>query len=233
MSRYIRGLLVGALFVTAACGVPEYEPTYISTVPANSQSYAVAERAVRACIGVGLPGGIKRQFQRAGFDVGVQPIKARNGRLIERTMVTAPDEAVTILILGDTCYVGLEGMTPDQSAQLAKIWARAYGEDADKPVNQDLSDPLSVSWFKSFAEPARMPDKAAFSHQIYIAAYKTWPNGRYDPQRTVGYDILDFPQKPGAAVMLRHKVLCNPHVINGPLSGAFLSCSSKPDYRPN
>ena len=92
---------------------------------------------------------------------------------------------------------------------------------------------MSGAWRRFFTEPARIPDKAAYSHRIYIAAYKTWPQGPYDPQRNVAYSIDGtFPNKPGAAVRLSHVTECNPRFATGPRSGVFLPCSAS-TYTPD
>ncbi|MEX0369966.1 MAG: hypothetical protein AB3N09_04990 [Tateyamaria sp.] len=204
----------------------------MSTVPADAQSFAIAERAVRACTDVTNAEKVRRNFQRAGFEVAVQMVQARTGRTIERTLISAPDKAVSVLYLGTACYVGLEGMTPEQSARLARIWVGAHQAQPNSAFGDGLSDHLSGAWRRFFTEPHRIPDKAAYSHKIYIAAYKTWPTGPYDPKNSVGFDIPDFPDTPGAAVRLNHVTECRPQVATGVNSGVILPCSG-PAYAPN
>ena len=80
-----------------------------------------------------------------------------------------------------------------------------------------LSDHVSGAWRNFFTEPARIPDKAAYYHRIYIAAYKTWPSGPYDPQRNLPYRAESiFPDGPGAAVRLSHVTECKPQIKTGP-----------------
>ncbi|MEL6468045.1 MAG: hypothetical protein AAFQ58_24040 [Pseudomonadota bacterium] len=230
--RRMTSYLFAALLVVAGCGIPPLDTRLVSNVPADAQSFAVAERAVRACTGLMDNEKVRRDFERAGFDVSVRMVQARNGKAIPRTDITAPDKAVSVLYLGSSCYVGLEGMTPDQSARLARVWVDAYGAQPNSAFGDGLSDHVSGAWRRFFTEPHRIPDKAAYYHRVYIAAYKTWPSGPYDPKRNVGFSIPDFPDTPGAAVRLNHVIECRPQVVTGPRRGVFLPCSG-PEFVPN
>lgn len=147
-------------------------------------------------------------------------------------MISAPDDAVSVLYHKDRCFVGLENMTPSQSAQLAQIWVRAHRAKPNSEFGDGLSDRVSRAWRHVFSEPAQSPDKAAYDHRIFISAYKTWPHGPYDPQRNLPFDTDGvFPETPGAAVGLVHAIKCNPLITTGPRTGANLPCSG-PTYRP-
>lgn len=219
-------------FALAGCGIPPVDKTFISNTPANAKSFAIAKRAVEACSDLTNKEKVRRSFQSAGFGISVQQVVAKTGRTISRTIVTSPDKTVSVLYLGNSCYVGLESMTPNQSKQLAEIWAKAFEAEPNSAFGDGLSDHVSGAWRRFFTEPYRIPDKAAYSHRIYISAYKTWPHGPYDPQRNVGFTIPEFPKKPGAAVGLNHVIECRPQVQTGPSSGVFLPCSG-PEYNPN
>lgn len=225
-------ILFATILATAGCEIPPVDETYISKTPASSKSFAVAERAVKACSDLADREKVQRNFQRAGFGVSVQHVIAKTGRQIPRMIISPPDEAVSVLYFGSSCYVGLEGMTPDQSKQLAQIWVDAHGAQPNSAYGDGLSDHVSGAWRRFVSEPHRIPDKAAYSHRIFIGAHKTWPHGPYDPQRDVGFAIPEFPKVPGAAVHLNHVVECRPHVKTGPRSGVFLPCSG-PEYRPD
>jgi hypothetical protein len=215
----------------ASCSIPPVDTTYISSTPADARSFAVAQRAVRACTNMLDRERVLNQFRRSGFKVQRQQIELRRGRTTERAIITAPDPRVSVLYGGGRCYVGLENMTPEQSSQLAKIWVKSYGAEPNSAYGDGLSDHVSGAWRRFFTEPARFPDKAPYYHRIYIAAYKTWPSGPYDPQRNIAYSVAGiFPDKPGAAVKLAHAVECKPIVKTGPRSGAFLPCSG-PEFR--
>ena len=212
------------------CGIPPVDTTLVSKTPADAKSFAVAKQAVRAC--KSWPNR-EKNFRQAGFGYTTQTVALRNGREISRIIVSSPNDAVSVLIDGSSCYVGLENMTPSQSYELAQIWVQSYGAQPNSTYGDGLSDHVSGAWRNFFTEPARFPDKAAYSHRVYIASYKTWPHGPYDPQRNIAYDIGGiFPKNtPGAAVRLTHVVECIPIVSTGPRSGAFLPCSG-PDFRP-
>lgn len=215
----------------AGCSIAPVDPTFISTTPADAKSFSVAKRAVNACRDLTSSDLVRRRFERAGFGVSSELASKRNGRIVKRTTISSPDEKVYVLFLGHACYVGLENMTPEQSKQLAQIWANAHNAKPNSAYGDGLSDHVSGAWRRFVEEPYRIPDKAAFSHRIYIAAYKTWPYGPYDPQQHVSYPIADFPKKPGAAVKIVHHIECHSIVETSPTSGVFLSCS-RPDYRP-
>ncbi|WP_424967024.1 hypothetical protein [Dinoroseobacter sp. S375] len=222
-----------AFLTVIGCTVPPVDPTFISSVPADPQSFAVAQKAVRACSDPLNKERVLKNFQRAGFTVSQYPVASRFGGTATRIDVSAPDPAVSVLYQSGRCYVGLEGMTPSQSAQLAEIWVNAHNARPNSEFGDGLSDHVSGAWRHFFTEPARVPSKAAYYHRIYIAAYKTWPHGAYDPQSSFAYDISGvFPDKPGAAVELNHAFECKPYHVTGPNSGAYLPCS-EPDYRPN
>lgn len=224
-------VLFTCLMVLAACGIPPMDPTFVSKTPANARSFAVAQDAARACIGRDRAAS-ERKFRRAGFGFATQKVKVRGGREIDRFVITPPDDAVSVLYSVGGCHIGLEDMTPSQSAQLAQIWVKAYDAKPNSEFGDGLSDHVSGAWRNFFTEPHRFPDKAAYAHRIYIAAFKTWPQGPYDPQRNVPYNIDGlFPDKPGAAIRLSHVEQCIGHIKTGPRSGAFLPCSGA-TYRP-
>ena len=230
---FVRKLIAGiSLFGLASCSIPPVDTTYISSTPADAGSFALAQRAVRACTNVLDRANVLTRFRQSGFKVQQQQITLRRGRTTERVTITAPDPRVRVLYGGGACYVGLENMTPEQSYQLARIWVKSYGAQPNSAYGDGLSDHVSGAWRRFFTEPARFPDKAPYYHRIYIAAYKTWPSGPYDPQRNIAYSVEGiFPDKPGAAVRLSHTAECKPIVKTGPKSGAFLPCSG-PAFRP-
>lgn len=225
---YKKFLSVFFAFGLAGCGIPPVDKTLISDNPASAESFAIAQKAVRACYGANA----LSKFRRAGFGVSTQQFQLKNGRESTRIFISSPDDAVSVLYHGDSCYVGLKNMTPSQSAQLAQIWVKAFEAKPNSAYGDGLSDHVSGAWRNFFTEPASIPDKAAYTHRIYIAAYKTWPSGPYDPQRNIPYSIEGiFPDGQGAAVELSHVIECKPHVSTGPRSGAFLPCSG-PTYKP-
>lgn len=225
---WTKAISMVCLTTLAGCGIPPVDPTLISDTPATAQSFAVAQQAARACYG---PNALTK-FRNAGFGVTPQQVEVRGGRIIERYLISPPDDSVSVIYQKYKCYVGLESMTPDQASQLAQIWVDAYDAKPNSAFGNGLSDHVSGAWRHFFTEPARIPDKAAYYHRIYIAAFKTWPHGPYDPQSHFPYSIEGiFPDTPGAAIRLSHAIECKPHIKTGPKSGAFLPCSG-PAYRP-
>lgn len=220
------------VFALVACGVPAMDTRLISHSPADAQSYAVAQRAVRACTQVTLPKTVLASFEREGFSVYRSQGTGGRGQSFKRYDIRSPDPDVIVLYAEENCWVGLKGMTPAQSAALARIWVDAHQARPNSDFGDGLSDHVSGAWRRFFTEPAQPPAKPAYHHKIYISAYKSWPSGPYDPQRNIAYSVDGvFPDVPGAAVRLFHTVECQPHVKTGPSSGAFLLCSG-PDYVP-
>lgn len=223
MKRFWLALCLGL----GACGIPPVDPTYISDTPADAGSFALAQRAVRACSDMYSPGAVERKLQQAGFEVRVTGEGLRNGRLVNRLEIAAPDDDVTVHYYDDTCFVGLVGMTPEQSYDLAQIWVKAHQATPNSAHGDGLSDHVVGAWRRFFEEPAAS-GKAAYRHRIYITAFKTWPYGPYDPARSLGYAIEPFPKVPGAAVKLSHVAQCDASVM----SAAEGAVCSGPAYRP-
>ena len=85
--RWLKPHFVLAMFVVAGCEISPVDTRLVSTVPADAQSFAIAERAVRACTDVTNAEKVRRNFQRAGFEVTVQMVQAKTGRTIQRTLI--------------------------------------------------------------------------------------------------------------------------------------------------
>ncbi len=215
----------------AGCGIPPVDTKFVSQTPAPAADLALARKAVDACTNISPRDEATAALKRAGFIVTEENFTVRRGRTLRRIIVDDPRDRVSVLLDGSSCYVGLVGMTPEQSYSLASVWARKHRAEPNSAFGDGLSDHVSGAWRRFFTEPARLPVKAPYKHRIYIAAYKTWPSGPYDPQRNVAYDIEGlFPDRPGAAVKITHAIECDPIVSTGSRSGAFLPCSG-PDYR--
>ncbi|CUH52944.1 THUMP domain-containing protein [Shimia marina] len=220
MKRFWLALCLGL----GACSIPPVDPTYISDTPADAASFALAQRAVRACSDLHSPDAVQRKLTQAGFQVVAKGTASR-GR--ERFDVVAPDADVIVHFNASNCFVGLVGMTPEQSYELAQIWVKAHQAKPNSAYGDGLSDHVVGAWRRFFEEPAAQ-GKAPYQHRIYIAAFKTWPYGPYDPSGSLGYAIEPFPKKPGAAVELSHHAQCNASVLDT-VEGATCSGSA---YRP-
>ncbi|MEM6607096.1 MAG: hypothetical protein AAF689_00855 [Pseudomonadota bacterium] len=168
---------------------------------------------------------VRGAFHRVGFTVSRRTEVSGNDSY-QRTVIAPPIPEISVLFAGNSCWVGLQSMTPEQSTQLAQIWVRAYGARPNSDFGDGLSDHVSGAWRLFFRDPPQFPDRAAYDNRIFIAAYKTWPSGPYDPQRQVGYDVSDlFPRnQPGAAVRLTYVQVCDPIIETGPRRGVFLPC---------
>ena len=129
------------------------------------------------------------------------------------------------------CWIGLEGVTPKQSVELAQIWVAAFDAKPNSAYGDGLSDHVSGAWCNLFTEPERFPDKARYKHRVFIAAYKTWTHGPYDPQRNTAFKVEGFPKVLGAAIKLSHAIECDPAFYIGPTSVGFLPCS-EPEFKP-
>lgn len=212
----------------ANCGIPPVNDKLISDTPADAKSFALAKKAVRACSDLSSSRAVKSNFENAGFAVSTMQVELKNGAAIERLLISSPNKDVSIRYLGNKCYVGLEQMTPNQSFQLAKIWADAHDAKPNSAYGDGLSDHVAGAWRRFFSEPPRLPVKATYHHRVYVAAYKTWPHGPYAPQRNTAFPIEPFPNVPGAAVMLSHIADCSTYISTMPHSG---TCPGA-DYRP-
>lgn len=229
----LRLCAAASLLVLAACEIPAVDPTYISEVPADARSFARAQKAVRACVIDKDRETALKRFRQAGFDVSERPFKLRSGKTFMRAFVTDPDDKVFVLFIPNGCYVGLRNMTPAQSVQLAQRWVRAFDAKSNAEIGDGLSDHVAGAWRHFFTEPGRLPEKAAYDHRVYIAAYKTWPQGPYDPQRLFADDLSGlFPEAPGAAIRLNHVASCQLAVKSGPWPGKFSPCPG-PTFRPH
>lgn len=111
---WTKALGLACLIALCGCGIPPVETTYISTTPAKAQSFAIAQKAVRACTDLTNRDRALSNLRKAGFGVTRQQVRAKSGQTIERVSDSSPDSAVSVLFLGNACYVGLESMTPSQ-----------------------------------------------------------------------------------------------------------------------
>ena len=139
--------LVCCFFGLFGCGIPPVDTTLVSRTPADAKSFAVAKQAVRACKSLT---NREKNFWRAGFGYSTQPVALRNGREISRVIVSPPNDAVSVLIDGSSCYVGLENMTPSQSHELVQIWVKSYDAQPNSVYGDGLSDDVSGAWRNFF-----------------------------------------------------------------------------------
>ena len=225
-------LLTLGILGLSGCVAAPVNTSLISTAPASEANFTVAQQAVKACKNVINRSQVLNNFRKFGFGVSEQLVSGQSNRSYTRAIITPPTDAVSVLFHPSRCYVGLKGMTPSQSVRLAQIWVDAYNARPNSDFGDGLSHHVSGAWRRFVDEPARIPDKAAYKHRIYIAAYKTWPTGPYDPQKNLPFEVDSaFPNAAGAAVSLRHGTDCISYIKTGPRSGVFLACS-EPDFKP-
>lgn len=199
--------IVSILALTVSCGIPPVDETFISNTPASAEDMLVARNAVTACGHLPNRAKAKASFEQFGFTILPTEETRGNGKTYSRLKIQAPSPRVKVIFaagksLGGRCYVGVENMTPNQSAELARGWVRKYKANSNSEYGDGLSDHVSGAWRSFFTE-------VPYHHRVYIAAYKTWPHGPYDPQRQFGFDVSDvFPKRPGAAVSLSYAMDC-------------------------
>ncbi len=203
----------------SGCGIPPVDTKTISQSPARPQDMALAQKAVRACAGVPDNDNVTRALTNAGFQVTTVQAPIRGGRTVSRYDVQSPNDRVIVFYQARTCYVGVVDMTPAQSKELATFWVDAYDAKPNGTYGDGLSDHVSGAWRRYFYD---WPNHI----NLYIAAYKTWPSGPYDPQNKYGFDIGDvFPNTKGAAVKLEYVSQCKSYKPLGKDTEIVRTCS--------
>ena len=148
------------------------------------------------------------KFRAAGFKVDGR-LENRRGRIIDRVIITAPDEDVSVLYHNTHCFVGLANMTPEQSELLAQFWVETHDAKSNAEIGQRLTDHAANAWRSSTPVSNRSPDQRVCRQRVFIAAFKTWPQGAYHPGKRLGFRTAGvFPSGPGAAVKLNQFVTC-------------------------
>ena len=183
-------ILAGAATFAGCVGIPPVNTKSISTSPASAVAFKEAQKAVRAC--TGLPDAPKMfdRFEAIGYrsplapDVGSKT-KLANGKTRVVVPAVVHDTGEVIVQAGaGYCYVGLRGMTPQQSYALAQILVRSFGATTNASYGEGLSDHVVQAWR---IQKGGVPS-------VLIAAHKTWP-----------WDRGSWPAVPGAAVTLLAK----------------------------
>lgn len=173
--------------IASCVGIPPLNTSTISTTPASSSNINTVRKAVNAC--AGLPDAPKMfgRFEAAGFRPPNSPKVASttelaNGGTRVVVPVVAYDDDDVIVQAGDGyCFVGLRGMTPQQSYQLAQILVKEFNATTNAANGQGLSHHVVQAW--QVQENGRA--------KVLIAAHKTWP-----------WDQGRWPDVPGAAVTI-------------------------------
>lgn len=181
-------LAIGAQMLVSSCaGIPPVNTNTISNSPAGANAFAEARKAVRACAGLPDAKAMFDRFEAIGYRSPEAPDSASRTNLPSgKTRIVVPavshDDGKVIVQAGaGYCYVGLRGMTPQQSFLLAQSLVKRFGATTNAENGQGLSDNVVQAWrVQRNGTPA-----------VLIAAHKTWP-----------WDRGRWPSVPGAAVTL-------------------------------
>lgn len=164
--------LIGTIFLVG-CDEPVNEKL-VSKTPVSSQQFLAAKNAAATCSRHAPNwGAVESAFKGIGYkettDVRLKAIQSAKKSVI----LEAGDSDVVVLVGSrggeGACIVGMRGMTPQQSYELALPWVKKYRAQTNKERGQGLANNAVQAW--GVLEENRI---------VYIAAYKTW-------------DIFDVP----------------------------------------
>lgn len=190
---YRRATIAGicAVFLAGCTDIPPVSTSTISTSPASAQAFSQAQRALRVC--AALPDS-KRMFdgfealgyrEAGGPDVSSVTKLPGGGRSVVVPLVYHNDGQLIVQAAEGYCFVGLRGMTPEQSYRLAQMLVRKYDLATNAELGQGVSSHVVEAW----------QAKTRPSSRILVAAHKTWP-----------WDRGHWPKdQKGAAVTLYHR----------------------------
>ncbi|RVT82756.1 hypothetical protein DXV76_16100 [Rhodobacteraceae bacterium CCMM004] len=174
---------IASLMLMLGCAsIPPLDTTTISQTPASASQMAFAGRIVRVCSGLPDADRVMAAFEAMGHQVGRwRMIMGGGEELVSPRQVSFERGDVIVQASETDCYVGVKGMTPEQSYQLAQPWVRHFGAITNAEAGQGLSPHVVQAWG---GRPKGTP-------VVLIAAHKTWP-----------WDRGEWPDVPGAAVTL-------------------------------
>ena len=157
--------LIGAVMALAGCpGIPPVNTETISENPASAARYAAARQAVNICSRLPDTEAVMRGFEALGYERSRLEFTTNDGKTLVSESVTSQNTDLKIIASSAGCTIGLEGMTPDQSFQLAQPWVRKFG----LVTNESLGDGLSPHAVQAWQYPT-------FPHtQVLVSAGKTW-----------------------------------------------------------
>lgn len=180
-------VLFAVTLVSSCADIPSVNTATISNSPASATAFAEARKAVRACAGLPDAKVMFDRFEAIGYRSSGAPdrtsrtdLQGGTTRVVVPT-VSHDDGEVIVQAAAGYCYVGLRGMTPQQSFTLAQTLVKRFGATTNAENGQGLSDQVVQAWrVQRNGTPA-----------VLIAAHKTWP-----------LDRGRWPSVPGAAVTL-------------------------------
>lgn len=168
--------LVAVTLLISGCEAPPNQ-RLISATPASSQQFSEAKSAAAVC-GRHAPNWVaaSAELKADGY------VETKDPRLasVRRAVILEKSGTDVIVLLGSegkerACIVGLEGMTPQQSFELAQPWVQKFDAQTNAERGQGLAKDAVQAW-----------GKIEENRNIFIAAFKTW-------------DVLEGP---GAAARL-------------------------------
>ncbi|MEL6466499.1 MAG: hypothetical protein AAFQ58_16155 [Pseudomonadota bacterium] len=171
--------LVAVILLLSGCDTAVNQ-TLVSTTPATPQEFSEAKSAASVC-GRHAPNWVAAStaLKAEGYAETEDPRLASIQRAQRAVILEKPGIDVVVLLGArggeGACIVGLEGMTPQQSFELAQPWVKKFDARTNAERGQGLAKNTVQAW--GTLEEKRI---------VYIAAFKTW-------------DVLDAP---GAAARL-------------------------------
>lgn len=161
------GILALTISVLVACDEP-VDQSQVSTVPVSQQQFSDAQNAAEICGRFAPDMDRTEQVLRSGGYTDAQKeIFVNTARDQRITILESPNSDTIVVLLArrieGLCVVGLEGMTPEQSFQLALPWVEKFGALTNAERGQGLANNAVQAWASSNED-----------RLINIAAYRTF-----------------------------------------------------------
>lgn len=160
---------VTALIALAVSGCdPSVDESLLSKEPASSDQFAAAQDAAAVCSRTAPNwNATEVAFKQLGFAETQDPRLQAIQKAQKAVILQKPSTDLVILVGSrggeGACIVGLIGMTPQQSFQLAQPWVQKYGALTNEERGQGLAKNAIQAW--GVLEEDRI---------VYLAAFKTW-----------------------------------------------------------
>lgn len=161
-------LALVATLALGACASQPMDESLISRTPASPEKFAFAKKTAKVCAD-SLPSLPETQegLEAIGYVSGADPnVKARNTPRGPFLQAEGSDMLVVLIGQGreSLCFIGLLGMTPEQSFQLAQPLAESF----DGVTNAERGDGLASDVVQAWS------GKSPAGATVFIAAYKGW-----------------------------------------------------------
>ena len=165
-------ILTCLVLMLSACD-PRVDEGLISYFGAPESELVIAKQAADICKATAFTWNLREAlFRNAGY---VEPTDERLQALadeLDGVILVRPESGVVVQLGGEAtlggksrsgCIVGLKGMSPQQSYELALGWAEHF----DAPTNAELGQGLAKNAIEVW-------NLYGDRHLVRIAAYKTW-----------------------------------------------------------